>query len=161
MNRHRNDHDEREWQAQERALGEVRAGVQASADDITLAQYRDIAKALRQPPQSGLPPDFAASVARLAHQLPASAEHARSKLARSELALVRALVAIFALSALVALGVYGDRLLAMLQAAAGAAGLQWSLALTACVALSWSLDWLRRRGGGSEHDGGGRMHRPA
>ena len=155
MNQHRNDHDEREWQAQERALREVRSGLQAPTDDLTLARYRDIAKALRQPPQSRLPWDFAASVARLAQQHPAPAVHTLT-----EQGLLRALAAIFALSALAALGVYGDRLLAMLQVAAGAAGLQWSLALTACVGLSWSLDWLRRRLR-DDRDGGGPMHRPA
>lgn len=155
MNPHGHDQDfderdEREWQAQERALREARAGLRAplDADDRVRAQYRAIAEALRAPPPVSLPTGFAADVARLARaRAPANAPEAGL-----ERWLVRALVAAFVLSALLALGAYGARLLAMLEDGVGTQGLQWLGVLAGCVALSWSLDWLRRRadgGGGS------------
>jgi hypothetical protein len=147
------DHDEREWQVQERALREARDGLDMSSDDIALAQYRSIALALRQPPHGVLPADFAAGVARFAGEGIAS-ERAAARVdgVVFEQVLVRILSAAFALSALAALGIYGGRLLAMLQSATGNEGLQWTLALAACVGLSWSLEWLRRRSGHG-HDG--------
>ena len=142
-------HDEREWQAQERARREVRSGFEATSDDTAMAQYRDIAKALRQPPPAGLPVDFAAHVARIAERQ-AAAPVAET---RFEQVLVRLLAAAFVLSAVAALAIYGGRLLSMLQAATGSEGLQWVLVLSACVGLSWSLDWTRRRLR-DDHDGG-------
>ncbi|HVI57983.1 MAG TPA: hypothetical protein VM619_03790 [Luteimonas sp.] len=157
MNPHGHDHDfderdfdEREWQAQERALREARADLRApaDADDRAPAQYRAIADALRAPPPVSLPASFAADVARRA-QARAPAGKPEAGLERW---LVRALVAAFALSALLALGAYGTRLLAMLEGDVGAQGMQWLVVLAGCVALSWSMDWLRRRAG---HDGSG------
>lgn len=138
--------DEREWQAQERALREARAGVAgpAEAEDPALAQYRAIARTLREPPAVALPAGFAADVARRAQARAAAPE------AGLERWLVRALVAAFAIGALAVLGIYGARLLAALDAAAGAQGMQWLGLLAGCVALSWSFDWLRRRAGGDD-----------
>lgn len=140
--------DEREWQAQERARREVRSGFEATSDDTTMAQYRDIARALRQPPPAGLPADFAARVARIAERQATPVADTRF-----EQVLVRVLAAAFVLSAVAALVIYGGRLVAMLQAATGGEGLQWMLVLSACVGLSWSFDWMRR-GSHDDRDGG-------
>lgn len=149
MNKPGPDYDKREWQAQERALHEVRSGVQPPSEDIAVAQYRDIANALRQPPAEALPANFAECVARIASE-PAGET-------RFEQILMRVLATVFALSALAALGIYGARLLAMLQSATDAGGLRWTLGLAACLALSWSLDWMRQQL--HQHDGG--PHRTA
>ena len=52
--------DEREWQAQERALQEERLHL---TGDPRLAAYRRIARALRQPLPDALPADFARRLA--------------------------------------------------------------------------------------------------
>jgi hypothetical protein len=137
--------DEREWQAQERAQREARAGIAGApeAEEPALAQYRAIARALREPPAVALPAGFAADVARRARARAAVPD-------TFERWLVRALVAAFALGALGALGVYGARVLAALDAAIGAQGVQWLGLAAGCVALSWSFDWLRRRTGGDD-----------
>ena len=140
------DQDEREWQAQERALREARDGLPVTPDDARLARYRNIAEALRQPPQGALPADFASQVARIALQgSVAGRTAARGDATRFEQVLVRILSAAFVLSALVALGIYGGRLLTMLQSSAGDDGLQWLLVLAACAGLTWSFEWMRRR----------------
>ncbi len=148
MNTHGHDHDvdEREWQAQERAWRDARTGPAAAVgtDDRAQAGYRAVAHALRRPPPVALPDGFAADLARIAESRAPAPE------AGLERWLVRALVAAFVVSALLALGAYGARLAALLQAAAGAQGLQWLAVLAGCVALSWSLDWLRRRAGDGE-----------
>lgn len=131
------EYDEREWQAQERALHEVRNGVQPSSEDVAVARYRDIANVLRRPPVDALPADFAERVARIASR-PAVET-------RFEQILVRVLAVVFAFSALAALGIYGGRLLAMLQSATDTGSLRWTLGLAACLAVSWSLDWMRRQ----------------
>ncbi len=133
-------YDEHEWQAQERALREARGGPGMPSQDSTVAQYRDIANVLRQPPRATLPADFAASVARIA------AAQARVRVTETTLEqrLVRILAAVFAMSAVFALGMYGGRLLVMLQAATGAEGLRWMLGLATCIGLSWSFDRMCR-----------------
>ena len=149
MNKPGPEHDEREWQAQERALREVRDGPGMPSEDSAVAQYRDIANALRQPPHATLPADFAASVARIAAgRAPVPAGETRF-----EQVLVRVLAALFVLSALLAFGIYGGRLLAMLQAATDAGGLRWVLGLATCIGLSWSLDWMRRQWHHDAHEG--------
>lgn len=155
MNKPDEVYDEHEWQAQERARREARNGPGMPApEDSAVAQYRYIADALRQPPRTALPADFAASVARIAaRQAPMPAGDMMF-----EQMLVRILVAVFALSALLALGIYGDRLLAVLQSATDVEGLRWTLGLATCIGLSWSLDWMRRHW---DHGHGGGPRRAA
>lgn len=165
------DRDAREWAAQENARRRARDAAKGSGApdsrsgssrepfpmverpataprDTGEASYRHVAEALRRPPPVDLPPDFAARVAGIAEsRAPArDAEAPRLKpLPRSdafERATVRALVAMFALCALLAGPIYGTR---VLQAAAGVQGMQWMALLAGCLALSWVLDWLRRR----------------
>ena len=175
-----NDHDQREWEAQERARQLARDGKSASPPlaprgsgfsreslhpvelsstsepDAESADYRRIADALRRPPPVDLPSDFAVRVARIA-EMRAAAPVAKSPrlkpLSRSsalERALTGALMAVFALGAVAVAPVYGARVLAQLQAMVGVQGVQWMALLAGCLGLSWSLDWLRRQ---ARHDG--------
>ena len=57
---------EREWQLQERAQREERAGAPMAADDPRLAQYRLLTRALRAPVMEPIPFGFAEQVARRA-----------------------------------------------------------------------------------------------
>jgi hypothetical protein len=135
------DH-EREWQAQERALREVRAGC-APSNDPLLASYRSVARALRQPLPDALPADFAQIVAKRAF-----AAHTPLDL-RFEQALMRNLVVVLALSAAVATALYGSvflqALAALMPASSSTVAFGWALALAGCVGLSWSFELLRRR----------------
>jgi hypothetical protein len=135
-----NTHDKNEWQAQERALQDERNDV-APGDDPLQARYRLIARALRQPLPHALPEDFAVQVAARAL---GRAVHAPPDL-RIEQRLVRALVAVLALSAAVAVAWYGPQWLQAITVLLPGAALNWTLALTACVAVSWSFDLLHRR----------------
>jgi hypothetical protein len=134
--------DEREWQAQERALREARDGAPASGDDGMASQYRHIAEALREPPAHGLPANFAAQVAARAAAAQTNAAMVDTRLER---ALLRGLAIALALSGVVALAFYGAPLAAQSLSVLGSEGAGWLLALGACVAVSWSFDWLRRR----------------
>ena len=141
MNTHEeNTHEEREWQAQERALHDERNGA-APGDDPLQAHYRRVARALRRPLPHALPDDFAARVAARARR---QAAHAPPDL-RIEQRLVRVLVAVLALSAAVAVAWYGQQWLQAITVLLPGAALNWTLALTACVGLSWSFGLLHRR----------------
>lgn len=134
--------DECEWRLQERARHEARAGL-ASDDSVDAIQYRRIAEILRRPPADGLPPDFAADLARRV----APGVHGDAPEWRFERILLRALVAAFVLGSLGVLGVYGATLAAMARAAAGGNGLSWAVAAAACAGLSWAFDRLLRSAG--------------
>jgi len=133
--------DEREWQLQERALREDRAG-SASGDDPVVAGYRQVAHALRTPPAVDLPADFAEQVAARA-----AARHATES--RLEQILTHALLGALALAAVVVSMQYGGNWLrdglALLPARGRDLGLQWGLAVVACLGLSWSMEQVRRR----------------
>ena len=140
MNQHPS-FDEHEWQLQERALREEHDG--PSADTRALAAYRQVARALRQPPAGGLPADFAAQVAAFAEGRAARPE------ARLEQWLTHALLALLAGSGVAAFALFGGQawvagMLALLPPSLLANGLPWALALGACLALSWSIEPLRR-----------------
>ena len=135
-----NTHEQHEWQAQERALHDERTGA-APSDDPLQAHYRLVARALRQPLPHALPHDFAV---RLAARALLQAAHAPPDL-RIEQRLVRALIAVLALSAAVAVAWYGQQWLQAITVLLPGAALNWTLALMACVGLSWSFDLLRRR----------------
>lgn len=133
--------DAHEWQAQERALREERDAA-AGSDDPLLAQYRQVARALRQPLASAPPPDFARSVA-----ASAAAAHAPPDM-RLELLLLRTLSGLLLVSAIAAAALYGGEWLrafaALLPSAATGIALNWALALAACLGLSWSFGRLQR-----------------
>jgi len=133
--------DEREWQLQERALREERDGAPTS-DDPALADYRRVSRALRAPLPVDLPFDFAAQVsARVA------ARHAAE--GRLEQVLTHALLGALALASVVVSLQYGGSWLrdslALLPAGRWDLGLQWGLAVIACLGLSWSMEQVRRR----------------
>jgi hypothetical protein len=141
MNTHeKNTHEEREWQAQERALHDERNGV-APGDDPLQAQYRMVARALRQPLPHALPDGFAAQVAARARR---QAAHAPPDL-RIEQRLMRGLITLLALSAAVAVAWYGPQWLQVIAVLLPGAALNWTLALMGCVGVSWSFELLHRR----------------
>jgi hypothetical protein len=138
--------DEHEWRAQERALHEERAGA-VVGDDPLLAGYRQVARALRQPLPDPPPADFARSVAMRVATTQASPDM------RLEQGLLRALSLLLAVSAIAAMALYGGEWLRAFAAllpppAAGSVAtglaLNWTLALAACLGLSWSFERLRR-----------------
>ena len=176
----RGEREAREWEAQERGrrqaadaawnapavTGIVRgasSGIDAAAspsiaaDAVAADAYRRIAQALRRPPPVDLPPDFAVRMARMAKtlaQAPAAPTAGPAVAADPllERVLLRALVAAFALGAVVVGLVYGARVFTQLQADIGAQGVQWAALLAGCLGLSWSLDRLRALAGhGSRH----------
>lgn len=133
--------DEREWQLQERALHEERAGA-TSGDDPALADYRRVARALRTPLPPDLPADFAVRVA-------ARAEQRRRLQSRVEDVLTQLLLAALGIAGgIVAVqsgGTWLQDATALLPRQALGLGLPWGLAIVACLGLSWSMEHVRRR----------------
>ena len=125
--------DEREWLAQEQAMRDERIGASVAGNDGPEAQYRIVARALREPPAESLPPDFARQVARMAE---ARAEAG----VQIEPLVLRALGAVLGVSGVAALAYYGREAVAGVDPQM----LQWALAIGACAAMTWSLDWARR-----------------
>lgn len=140
-----NDHDrdEREWQAQERALQQERQGLPPGHDDPQAAGYRPVVRALREPVPDSLPADFAQRVAERVLRL---ADRRAAMDLRLERNLMRGLVAALVLGGLFALVYYGGTLwrplAASVSASSSLAG-TWLVPTLACVALSWALDALR------------------
>lgn len=137
------DRDEREWQAQERALQQERQGLAPGRDDPQAAGYRPVMRALREPIPEGLPVDFAQRVAERALRL---AERRAALDLRLERNLMRGLVAALVLGGLFALAFYGGTLwrpLAASVAASSSPAAAWLLPTLACVALSWALGLVR------------------
>jgi hypothetical protein len=136
--------DEREWQAQERAMREARDGV-ASVDPMT-HRYRKVADALRTPLPDLLPADFAAQVARQA-EANATAPIVIVPDAPFERGLLRGAIGVLGLGSAVVAAVYGRAWIAptleLLHLDSNVA-VNWALALAACVAASWLMDQLRR-----------------
>ncbi|HSR65451.1 MAG TPA: hypothetical protein VLM17_07620 [Xanthomonadaceae bacterium] len=135
--------DEQEWQLQERALREERDGAPAG-EDPALAQYRQVARALRAPPPVALPADFAAGVASRA------AARAQAD-GRFEQVLTQLLLAALAFAGVAAAMVWGGewwRASSTLLPSPQRLGLAvpWGLAIAACLGLSWATEQLRRRG---------------
>lgn len=147
MNHDKDQIDEREWQAQERALRDVREGA-ASTDPMAL-RYRKVAATLRAPLPDLLPSDFAAQVARLAEAnaaAPATAQIPQD--AGFEHTLLRGAIGVLGLGSAVVAAMYGRAWLAptleLLQLDSAVA-VNWALALAACVGVSWLTEQLRRR----------------
>lgn len=115
--------DERDWLAQERALGGA-----GDARDALLA------RALREPPVSQPPPDFAAAVARLAAT---AAPLSAAVEPRLERVLLAVLAAAMGLAALVALAIWGGQWWALSAQAIGAATVPWVALAGGCLLLSW------------------------
>ena len=135
--------EQREWEAQERALYEERSGA-PSTGDRHVDVYRLVARALRAPPLAPLPSDFAARTAGRVRALRATGEQV-------EIWLERALVALLLLGGAGALMLYnGDWLRELpLSVPEGAAmGVRtvatWSVAVAACVGISSVFSLARK-----------------
>lgn len=142
----------REWEAQERALGDERAalknaggrGRDGSGLEAAVAEYRLIARVLRNPPLAPLPSDFAARTA-------ARVRAARAANEGVEIWLERGLLALLLLGGAAALFVYsGDwlRELSFEVPEGAVAGIRsvasWSIAVAACVGISSAFSLARR-----------------
>ena len=131
--------DEREWQLQERALLEERSGA-APGDDPALADYRQVVRALRAPMAPMLPADFATRVA-------ARAQERAQAGARVEHVLTQALLAVLGIAGGVVVvqsgGAWWHEVTARLPQQDVGLGMQWGLAIAACLGLSWAMERLR------------------
>ncbi|HUD43478.1 MAG TPA: hypothetical protein VMR06_15915 [Dokdonella sp.] len=130
--------DERAWQAQEQALRAAHGGV-AGPDAATVADRR-LLRALREPPLSPLPVDFAAEVARLA----APPAHARPADTRLERLLGAGLGIALGAAALVMGLEQGTQWLRAVAEQAPPGTLRFGVALIACVGSSWLIGLLPR-----------------
>jgi hypothetical protein len=127
-----------EWQLQEQARLK-RPAAEGSGDELDA--YRAIDHALRTPPASALPADFAASMARMA---------AQQRVVRDdgfERNLIRILVAVLGISGGVALAITAGELLPAVAASVielGGETLNWSGAALGCIGLSWLCSRMLR-----------------
>jgi hypothetical protein len=141
------ERERREWEAQERAVRAERLGAR-NGHDPAVAQYRLIVRALRKPPLSPLPRDFAASVAaRVEQRSRAANEHV-------EIWLWRGLVMLLVLAGAAAVSVYfGESLrdlaenLTLPEPAAFRVQIvaSWAAAIAACVGVSAAFNLARKR----------------
>ena len=146
MKRDFDEREQREWDAQERALRAERSEERASGDPA-VAQYRLVARALRTPPLDALPSDFAVRTAARAER------QARIADERVEQWIERALVALLLLVGAVALLVYGREVslpaIPFAVPERTALGIQtiasWSFAVAVCVGLSSAFAFARKR----------------
>jgi hypothetical protein len=131
---------EGEWLAQENAMRRERLHLDPRNDDARTQRYRLLARALRQAPDEGLPPDFAQQVAA---QLASSRR--TSPDARVEFGLVIVLCLAMLAGAIVVTARYGSAWLHTVFVLPSSAASSWHLllALSACVAFTWLLG--RRR----------------
>lgn len=138
--------DEREWQAQERAMHNGRAT--APHDDPLVATYRPVAAAARHASPPELPADFAVQVAALvrgeARAVPDGC---------LERVLLRILLALMPVALAAVLVLFGMRWWQASVALLGEDALRWVLVAAACAVVSWGIDGLR--GGNSSHRGKG------
>ncbi len=129
---------ELEWQAQERALRDERERDGSQSTDARVAEYRLVARALRQSMPDGLPADFARQLAACVGHVPLDT--------RLERWLTRLLVGAMAVSGMVAALVYGAD---WWHAAIGsipqtsAPTLDWISAVAACMGASWLFERMR------------------
>jgi len=128
--------DEREWQAQERALRAAR--LHLAGGDVD-AGYRRVAQALRQAPPVQLPADFARQLARRVGAATLDLQLERW--------LLRGVLLVLAVAVPVVLLRYaasGTEVAAAVFPALSQAAPGWLLAGVACVALSWSMEAGRK-----------------
>lgn len=138
------DRDEREWQAQERALQQERQGAPAAHDDAAAARYRPVARVLLEPLPDALPADFAVQVAALARRQQARTADMDLRLERN---LMRGLGAALVLGGAVALALYGQvswDAFANVVPSTRDTGASWWLPALLCVGLSWGMDGVRK-----------------
>jgi len=139
------EREQREWDAQERALRAERAGT-AVVGSAGEAQYRLIARALRAPQLDAIPRDFAAQTAARALR------EARLANETVEIWLGRGLIALLVLAGIAAIRIYGGQSLLGLDFSVpdGATNaiqtvVSWSLAVGACVGISSVFTFAGKR----------------
>jgi hypothetical protein len=139
---------EREWLLQERTMRRERLHLDPVGDDAKALRYRMLARALRQPLQESLPPDFARHMATLAT---AGMTAKPTSGTRFELALTISLAIVFVLAAGGATVIYGSAWLPSISAALPApdpSAIRWLLAFAGCIGMSWLLgSWQQHRHG--------------
>jgi hypothetical protein len=138
-------HDQREWDAQESAMRDERAGG-ARVGATGVEQYRLIARALRTPAIDPIPLDFAAQTAARA------AREARLANEAVEIWLGRGLIALLLLAGAMAIRVYGgeswlDFSLSVPDSASWGIRtvVSWSLAVAACIGISSAFAFAGKR----------------
>ena len=132
--------DEHEWQAQERAMQDVRNSAPTTGDDALSARYRAVSQALRQPPMAAIPMDFAARVAQRAAVAGEAAD------GRFERVLMQVLVALLGVSVGVIGVLYGSSWLHAIGKVVPSGSGPWIGLLVACGGLHWTLErWQRHR----------------
>ncbi len=125
--------DEREWESQERGM---RASRDRGTDamDPTADSYRRVAMALTNAPRCEPPADFAAAVmAQIA-----------IRDAGVERALLRGLVLVLAAASVIVTALYAGPWWQAMRGMLTGGALQWVVAGTGCVALSWMVGQLRQ-----------------
>ena len=140
MNHHTNPH-ESEWQAQERAREQARAGGSRSIGAVPHADLL-VAQALRSAPLPALPPDFARDVARLAAAAPARTEDSNDS--PLEQTLTAALGLTLGVAGMLTAAHYGAdwwQASASMLPEGSAAG--WVAVAAACLGMSWLTGWLK------------------
>ena len=131
--------DEREWQAQERAMRDGRDTAADDGDALT-ARYRMIDQALRDPPLTPLPLDFAASVARQARNAHKAGEE------RFERILSHVLIAALGVSAVVICVIHGAQWWPAIAASVPSGSGSWLPLIALCIGTHWMLErWRERR----------------
>lgn len=130
----------REWDAQERAILEERAG--AAQNDGRVDEYRLLARVLRNPPIDPIPDDFASRMAVQAEGRNVASERLEAWLQAGLLALLGA----GSIGTVVFVGLRWPQLLDYLvpESATGSVPV-WVGAILACMALSSLIDRFLRR----------------
>jgi len=135
--------EEREWQAQQRAMEAERNGQDAAELDDLAAGYVPIARALRRPLACGLPSDFAFRVAARA----AGQAQSTPLESRLEQWLLTVLGSAMGVASLIVLLIYREVWLEPLTSILGQTGTldsPWPVVLAGCLAVSWLADLFRR-----------------
>lgn len=134
---------ELEWQAQERALREERERTDLHSTqhlaEPRIAEYRLIARALRQPMPDLLPADFAQQLAARVGHVPLDT--------RLERWLMRLLIGAMAVSGIVAIVIYGAGWWQAVIASVpqtSATTLNWIFAVGGCMGSSWLFERMRQ-----------------
>ena len=125
--------DEHEWELQERAMRAARDH-QAPTTYSAAESYRRVAVALSSAPRSEPPADFASAMALQIAQQDSGIERL----------LFRGLILTLAASSVVVTALYSGQWWQAVQGISNDGALQWVLAGTGCVALSWVISQLRQ-----------------
>lgn len=118
--------DDREWEIQERGMRAAHSR-RAEATDPAVECYRRVATALLHAPRSEPPADFASAVVAQVAVRDTGIERA----------LFRSLFVVLAAVSVIVTALYGDQWWRAVQGVPVEGALQWLVAGTGCVALSW------------------------